>query len=214
MLDVIQAFAESSRPVKDEFEARLARLSGSKRSNQQLRQPGPQGMVRPVVRKSSSTVSTSPSQIAAFEDAPPTSDDRPRISSTPSQGSLAMAMPNYRNVSPSPSYENGLTPGYAPAGPSADYFVRDRTTSPSPSPSIAKDVKKKGPPPPPPKRIQSQQGLWVTALYDFVGQGQGDLTIREGDRIRVLRKTESTNDWWEGELNGVAGSFPANYCQA
>lgn len=70
---------------------------------------------------------------------------------------------------------------------------------------------KKKPPPPPPKRIGSNQGLFVTALYDFGGQSAGDLAFREGDRIRVLKKTDSTDDWWEGELRGVKGSFPANY---
>lgn len=54
----------------------------------------------------------------------------------------------------------------------------------------------------------------MTALYDFAGQGSGDLVFREGDRIRVTKKTGSTDDWWEGELKGVQGSFPANYCQA
>jgi hypothetical protein len=53
----------------------------------------------------------------------------------------------------------------------------------------------------------------VTALYDFGGQGAGDLSFREGDRIRVIKKTESTDEWWQGELRGVKGSFPANYCR-
>lgn len=55
--------------------------------------------------------------------------------------------------------------------------------------------------------------MYVTALYDFGGQSAGDLAFREGDRIRVLKKTESTDDWWEGELRGVKGSFPANYVE-
>ncbi|RMZ68028.1 SH3 domain signaling [Pyrenophora seminiperda CCB06] len=33
------------------------------------------------------------------------------------------------------------------------------------------------------------------------------------DRIRVVKKTESSQDWWEGEINGRQGSFPANYCK-
>ena len=71
---------------------------------------------------------------------------------------------------------------------------------------------KKKPPPPPPKRGPNV-GSWVTALYSFEGQGAGDLVFREGDRIKVIKRTESTDDWWEGELQGIKGSFPANYCQ-
>jgi hypothetical protein len=43
--------------------------------------------------------------------------------------------------------------------------------------------------------------------YDFDGQGNGDLSFREGDRIRVVQKTNSTDDWWEGELSGGGGGF-------
>ena len=74
-------------------------------------------------------------------------------------------------------------------------------------------AKKKPPPPPPPPKGGLSQALFVTALYDFGGQGDGDLVFREGDRIRVLKKTSSTDDWWDGELRGVKGSFPANYCE-
>lgn len=137
-------------------------------------------------------------------------ENRPRISSVPSQTSLGLATPNYTSsvvTSPSP----GDPAMHAPAGPRADYFTRDRLPSSSSMASIAAGKKK--PPPPPPKRIPSTQGFWVTALYDFAGQGRGDLAFREGDRIKVVKKTDSTDDWWEGELNGVQGSFPANYCQ-
>lgn len=67
---------------------------------------------------------------------------------------------------------------------------------------------KKKKPPPPPRPVN-----FVTALYDFDGQGAGDLVFREGDRIRVIQKTNSTDDWWEGELRGVQGAFPANYVE-
>ncbi|KAK3943930.1 protein hob1 [Diplogelasinospora grovesii] len=75
-------------------------------------------------------------------------------------------------------------------------------------------VKKKPPPPPPPKRIASTKPEeWVVAQYAFAGEGLGDLSFREGDNIKVIKKTESTQDWWTGELNGARGSFPANYCK-
>lgn len=79
--------------------------------------------------------------------------------------------------------------------------------------SMAAAAAKKKPPPPPPKpRSASSNHVFVTALYDFGGQAQGDLVFNEGDRIRVLKRTDSTDDWWEGELKGVKGTFPANYC--
>lgn len=73
--------------------------------------------------------------------------------------------------------------------------------------------KKKPPPPPPPKRIQSTKEQWVTALYTFTGQEPGDLSFQEGDRIRVVKRTENTDDWWDGELRGIKGRFPANYVE-
>ncbi|KAL1305909.1 hypothetical protein AAFC00_004052 [Neodothiora populina] len=99
-----------------------------------------------------------------------------------------------------------------PSGGS-DYFGGDRKPSPGLSSSMASGIaaKKKPPPPVPAKRIHSSQGLTVTALYDFAGQNPGDLSFQEGDKIRIIKKTESTNDWWQGEIRGVTGAFPANY---
>lgn len=51
----------------------------------------------------------------------------------------------------------------------------------------------------------------VVALYSFEGGEPGDLPFQIGDKIRVIKKTESQNDWWTGELNGSIGIFPANY---
>jgi amphiphysin len=109
-----------------------------------------------------------------------------------------------------PDYSSHLTPSssysaHSPAGPSADYFQRS---------SNAGAIQKKKPPPPPPKRIGSQNsGLYAVALYAFEGQSQGDLSFKEGDQIKIVKKTESTDDWWDGELRGVRGQFPANYCK-
>ncbi|TQS37553.1 hypothetical protein Golomagni_01967 [Golovinomyces magnicellulatus] len=75
--------------------------------------------------------------------------------------------------------------------------------------------KKRPPPPPPPKRKASQKpDVFVTALYSFEGQNEGDLSFMEGDVIKVIKKTASTDDWWEGTLRGLQGSFPANYCKS
>ena len=169
---------------------------------------------RPSGNQSNALIPSSSSMSAASDPPSPEYRDntRPRIASVPSQTSLGLATPNYSSsavVSPQP----GDPAMHAPAGPRGDYFNRDRLPSNSSANMASIAAGKKKPPPPPPKRIPSAQGTWVTALYEFAGQGHGDLVFREGDRIKVTKKTESTDDWWEGELNGVHGSFPANYCQ-
>lgn len=82
--------------------------------------------------------------------------------------------------------------------------------------SAAAIAKKKKPPPPPPKRIGANKPPeeFVVAQYNFDGQGGDDLSFREGDRIRIVKKTQTDQDWWVGELGGREGSFPANYCKA
>ncbi|KFY06721.1 hypothetical protein V492_07799 [Pseudogymnoascus sp. VKM F-4246] len=109
------------------------------------------------------------------------------------------------------SSSHALTPSYSPAGPVRDYFqAQDSQSTRNMSSAIA--AKKKAPPPPP-KRIQSSNEQWVTALYTFTGQESDDLAFEEGDRIKVIKKTDSTDDWWDGELRGVRGRFPANYVE-
>jgi amphiphysin len=84
------------------------------------------------------------------------------------------------------------------------------STSLASSYSASSIAAKKKPPPPPPKRMNTE---YVTALYDFSGEGPGDLSFKEGDKIRIVKKTQSDQDWWDGELRGVKGAFPANYTQ-
>ncbi|KAJ1027397.1 hypothetical protein NDA18_003403 [Ustilago nuda] len=56
----------------------------------------------------------------------------------------------------------------------------------------------------------------VIALFDFEAQEEGDLGFSKGQVIAVTRKTNSTDDWWEGRVEaGMSASktaiFPANY---
>ncbi|KAF7704297.1 hypothetical protein HF521_021369 [Silurus meridionalis] len=53
--------------------------------------------------------------------------------------------------------------------------------------------------------------LVVSAMHAFTGQQPGDLSFAVGDRITVITKTDSQYDWWEGELKGQVGIFPANF---
>lgn len=184
------------------------------------------------------TVSASQSYVDDEEEAPPAKPPRPGSSSG---NKLRIPSSRMAGASPSPSpYDGGMisanglrptgspyktsatpsdTPYLSPQGsytpsqssPGSDYFGRER--KPSTSSGVSGVLGKKKPPPPPPKRLASTQAQFVTALYDFAGQNEGDLSFQEGDQIRVVKKTESMNDWWKGEIRGVTGSFPANYVQ-
>lgn len=44
-------------------------------------------------------------------------------------------------------------------------------------------------------------------------QAAGDLSFRTGDRIEIIKRTESDQDWWTGRVDGREGQFPANYTQ-
>ncbi|KAG7279251.1 hypothetical protein CRUP_010867 [Coryphaenoides rupestris] len=50
----------------------------------------------------------------------------------------------------------------------------------------------------------------TAALYDYAGQTEDELSFPEGAIIRILRReTREDDGFWEGELNGVVGVFPA-----
>jgi len=166
---------------------------------------------------------------------------KPKMSPLPSNGSYEKPPPpyGYNQTALTPASYPGKTPSYAASDattppsryqtpingispmPSAapyggsDYFEQRRLSQASSIASSASAMaaaKKKPPPPIPTKRTTSQPIQYVTALFDFEGQSPGDLAFREGDRIRIVKKTDSVDDWWEGELRGRTGAFPANYC--
>lgn len=56
----------------------------------------------------------------------------------------------------------------------------------------------------------------VVALFDFEAQEEGDLGFNKGQVIAVTKKTDSTDDWWEGRVEAGSsaskiGIFPRNY---
>lgn len=156
---------------------------------------------------------------------------KPRIPSTtmqppgppPYSEKASPMIPNYSNAgSPNQVYGGATPPSYGGTPlnglSKSDYFSQQQETarraSASSSVSAASiAAKKKKPPPPiPTKRLPSvQQAQYVVALFDYEGQAEGDLSFRDGDRIRIVKKTDSVDDWWDGEINGITGCFPANY---
>ncbi|EIN13414.1 DUF500-domain-containing protein [Punctularia strigosozonata HHB-11173 SS5] len=51
------------------------------------------------------------------------------------------------------------------------------------------------------------------ALYDFAAAEPGDLGFKTGQVITILQKSDSTDDWWRGRLDGREGIFPANFVE-
>jgi hypothetical protein len=143
-------------------------------------------------------------------------DTRSQISGTVTKSSYGRASGNQLNN----AIENSLVAklNSRPGTAATNQFLRPvspgaQSVSSTGTSASAIAAKKKPPPPPPkPKMIKKEDdGYYVIALYTFQAQAAGDLGFKEGDRIKVTRKTESTDDWWEGEINGRKGEFPANY---
>ncbi|KAF7339974.1 DUF500-domain-containing protein [Mycena venus] len=62
--------------------------------------------------------------------------------------------------------------------------------------------------------LQPHEGVArVIAMYDFKAAQPGDLSFSKGDVIVVTKRSESTDDWWTGTLDGRKGIFPANFTE-
>jgi len=226
MEEVIAEWDASFKPLQRELESGITVIAQGKAVHRpmKLEDQTKNGIRNGFGRRASSqTTATSnklpPPPSPAMSGTSPTLTSKPSFGRTPSPSNAISSPPAYsQNAADtlSPDHSYGAGGAHSPAAPRTDYFSRDRrpsgysetssTSAISPGAAAALGGKKRPPPPPPPKKE------YVTALYDFGGQSAGDLVFREGDRIKVVKKTNSTDDWWEGELNGVKGAFPANYC--
>jgi len=63
---------------------------------------------------------------------------------------------------------------------------------------------------PPKVEPPKSKGPQCKALYNYTAQEGDELTLRKGDIITIIKEHP---DWWEGEINGKVGVFPANYVQ-
>jgi len=64
--------------------------------------------------------------------------------------------------------------------------------------------------PPPKAEPPKITGPQCKALYNYSAQEGDELSLKKGDIITIIKEHP---DWWEGELNGKVGVFPANYVQ-
>lgn len=219
-----------SRPAIGASQSQPLQLKATAEHDDYDEEPAPVKPPRPNQQPSYGMPSPAISPYGAPSPAIPMSS-KPRIPSTSAQATgpppysekPSPMIPNYSNAgTPNQAYGGATPPSYGGTPlnglSNSDYFSQQqenaRRASASSSISAASiAAKKKKPPPPiPTKRLPSvQQAQYVTALFDYEGQAEGDLSFRDGDRIRIVKKTESTDDWWDGELNGHTGCFPANY---
>ncbi|THU90764.1 BAR-domain-containing protein [Dendrothele bispora CBS 962.96] len=109
---------------------------------------------------------------------------------------------SFKKAPPPPSTATAAPPPYSPPTNGAMNTVS------------AAAAKKAPPPPPPlkPKPKLAPKPQFVVALYDFEAQAEGDLSFSVGDRIEIVERTASAEDWWTGRLNGVQGVFPGKPC--
>jgi len=121
---------------------------------------------------------------------------------------------------PRPSRSPSSTSSFKKPPPPPPGSFNKETSAPPPPYTVSNGVSassivgKKPPPPPPPLKPKPKlEKQYVVALYDFEAQADGDLSFRAGDRIEVVEKTASSEDWWTGKFNGVRGVFPGNYVQ-
>jgi len=101
-------------------------------------------------------------------------------------------------------YDTGVAPPPYSAGTVSGSQTNPVANKRPPPPAPASKPKPK--PAEPPKK-------YVVALYDFAAQADGDLEFKAGDRIELVERTASAEDWWTGKVGGRQGVFPGNYVQ-
>ncbi|EKM83672.1 hypothetical protein AGABI1DRAFT_66540 [Agaricus bisporus var. burnettii JB137-S8] len=137
--------------------------------------------------------------------------------STASASSSLRAPPPGRSLSSAAAYKKAPPkPPSLTSSPSMGYAPPPYTPTP-PASEYGGDMStaKRAPPPPPPIKSKPKPKVaiqYVIALYDFTAQAEGDLSFNAGDRIELVQRTASSEDWWTGRVNGLEGVFPGKCC--
>ncbi|XP_043503569.1 mitogen-activated protein kinase kinase kinase 11-like isoform X4 [Polistes fuscatus] len=61
---------------------------------------------------------------------------------------------------------------------------------------------------------QDNSSTIFTALFDYVAQGEDELSLQRGETVEVLSKDSKISGdegWWTGKIHGKVGIFPANF---
>ncbi|KAI8983789.1 hypothetical protein BDB01DRAFT_790109 [Pilobolus umbonatus] len=56
-------------------------------------------------------------------------------------------------------------------------------------------------------------GEMARALFNFLGEQEGDLPFNKGETISIIKRTTTQNDWWTGRKGDRIGIFPANFVE-
>ncbi|KAJ3106533.1 hypothetical protein HDU97_006126 [Phlyctochytrium planicorne] len=152
----------------------------------------------------------------------------PSYESSQSQGTSRPPIPAKPSKPSNLTSPSTQTPGYSPQNCSFPRPVSQQPAVPVfpqgggfPKPSELRNANLQGSngsvnaPPAIPQKLPPRpapRDPVATALYDFAGEREGDLSFKRGEKITVTKKTDSVNDWWEGKTDaGRVGAFPANY---
>ncbi|KAI8328674.1 hypothetical protein BD560DRAFT_69329 [Blakeslea trispora] len=128
---------------------------------------------------------------------PPMTSTKPQQNTSTSQFARPMMSLEY-NPSSSSSFMHQAGPSQPPnQPPNLSQIMK--------SPMELKDEKPKVPP------VQPSDMSVVVAKFDFRSNEPSDLSFSKGDHIIVLKRLESRESWWEGEIGDRRGFFPANY---
>ncbi|TLS24030.1 hypothetical protein PpBr36_08395 [Pyricularia pennisetigena] len=69
----------------------------------------------------------------------------------------------------------------------------------------------RAPPPPPPAAPPAKAKIMAKVLYDFAGQKENEMSIKEGDLIEIVQK--ENNGWWLAKSGNQQAWVPAAYVE-
>ncbi|KAH0257368.1 DUF500-domain-containing protein, partial [Aureobasidium melanogenum] len=61
--------------------------------------------------------------------------------------------------------------------------------------------------------VKTPQPGQAIAKFTFDPDQPGDLGFKKGDIITIVKKSDSSNDWWTGRIGSREGIFPSNYVE-
>ncbi|KAF1815240.1 BAR-domain-containing protein [Eremomyces bilateralis CBS 781.70] len=135
-----------------------------------------------------------------------------KYAKNPTSSSASTANPEDGIDNPPPPYSPVTHSSLS--SPSGHLAPPGAATGSTPLSTAAAGKAKPPPPKPKPRRLSgAPPPETVTALYDYEAQAEGDLSFLTGDVIEIIQRSENSNEWWTGKLNGKQGKFPGNYVQ-